>query len=46
VVTVFVYLRSPAISKSDRQILSSVLHGREARILSRLGLFEAKPEPE
>ncbi|HVW69513.1 MAG TPA: oligosaccharide flippase family protein [Steroidobacteraceae bacterium] len=35
---VLVYLRSPAISQSDRQILANVLHGREARMLRWLGL--------
>lgn len=33
------HLRSGAISSSDRNILGSVLHGREARILGRLGLL-------
>jgi len=32
------FLRSPAISQSDREILANVLHGREARILRWLGL--------
>lgn len=39
--TILLYVRSPAISSGDREILSSVLHGREARIFSRLGLFPA-----
>ena len=32
------YLRTPAISATDRALLASVLGGREARILRRLGL--------
>lgn len=32
------YLRTPAISATDRQLLASVLGGREAGILRRLGL--------
>jgi len=32
------YLRTPAISESDRQILSSVFRGREIRILAWLGV--------
>jgi O-antigen/teichoic acid export membrane protein len=35
---VLVYLRSPGISHSDREILSNVMHGREARVLRWLGL--------
>jgi O-antigen/teichoic acid export membrane protein len=33
-----VYARSPAISNSDREILGSVLHGRESVVLRWLGL--------
>jgi len=33
------YVRSPALSQSDREILAGVLHGREARILRWLGVF-------
>jgi O-antigen/teichoic acid export membrane protein len=36
-----VYLRSPAVADSDREILASVLHGRESVILRRLGLAPA-----
>jgi O-antigen/teichoic acid export membrane protein len=36
---ILLYLRSPAISASDRAILSSVLHGKEARIFRLLGLL-------
>lgn len=35
---VLLYLRSPAISQSDREILANILHGREARMLRWLGL--------
>jgi O-antigen/teichoic acid export membrane protein len=34
-----VYLRSPVLSGSDREILSNVLRGREARLLQWLGVF-------
>jgi O-antigen/teichoic acid export membrane protein len=37
-VAVLAHMRSPAISASDRRILGSVLKGREARLLSVLGL--------
>lgn len=33
-----VFLRSPGISQSDREILANLLHGREARFLRWLGL--------
>lgn len=33
-----VFLRSPGISQSDREILGNLLHGREARLLRWLGL--------
>lgn len=33
------YLRTPALSSSDRQILASVFHGREIRVLGWLGLL-------
>ena len=36
------YVRSPTLSHSDREILANVLHGREARILRWLGLGPAK----
>ena len=32
------YLRTPGISQSDREILANLMHGREARLLRRLGL--------
>lgn len=37
----FAYVRSPAISAGDREILGGVLHGREARLLRRLGVLSA-----
>jgi O-antigen/teichoic acid export membrane protein len=33
-----VFLRSPGISQSDREILANLLHGRESRLLRWLGL--------
>lgn len=36
--TALIYLRTPAISSTDRSLLASVLGGREAGILRRLGL--------
>jgi O-antigen/teichoic acid export membrane protein len=36
---VLVYVRSPALCNSDREILGSVLHGREGRLLHRLGIL-------
>ena len=35
---VLVFLRSPGISRSDREILANLMHGREARFLRWLGL--------
>jgi len=32
------YIRSPAIAESDRQLLAQLLHGREAALLAKLGL--------
>ena len=32
------YLRSPAVADSDRALLQSLFHGREARILRRVGI--------
>jgi O-antigen/teichoic acid export membrane protein len=34
-----IYVRTPAIAASDREILTSVFHGKEARLLQRLGLL-------
>jgi O-antigen/teichoic acid export membrane protein len=39
--TGLLYLRSPALTSSDRRLFETVLHGREARILRRLGFFPA-----
>jgi O-antigen/teichoic acid export membrane protein len=33
------YVRSPALSKSDRSLLAQLFHGREARLLQRLGVL-------
>jgi O-antigen/teichoic acid export membrane protein len=33
------FIRSPAISKSDREILGGVLHGREATVLRFIGML-------
>jgi hypothetical protein len=34
-----IFIRSPALSTSDREVLGSVLHGREARALQWLGIL-------
>jgi O-antigen/teichoic acid export membrane protein len=34
------YVRSPALSRSDRELLAQLFHGREARLLQRLGLLK------
>lgn len=34
-----VYVRTPALSRSDRELLAQVFHGREARLLHRLGVL-------
>jgi O-antigen/teichoic acid export membrane protein len=34
------YVRSPALSRSDRELLAQLFHGREARMLQRLGLLK------
>jgi O-antigen/teichoic acid export membrane protein len=44
-VAVLAHLRSSAISASDRRILDSVLKGREARLLSLLGLSGGRTAP-
>jgi O-antigen/teichoic acid export membrane protein len=33
------YLRGPAFSASDREIMTNVFHGKEARLLGRLGVL-------
>jgi O-antigen/teichoic acid export membrane protein len=44
-VATLVYLRSTAVSASDREILTGVLHGRESTMLRWLGLASAVPGP-
>ncbi len=39
-VTALIYVRSPAIGATDRAILASVFHGKEARLLRHLGLIK------
>jgi hypothetical protein len=34
-----IYVRTPALSRSDRELLAQVFHGREARLLHRLGVL-------
>ncbi len=34
-----IYVRTPALSPSDRELLAQVFHGREARLLHRLGVL-------
>lgn len=37
------YVRTPAVSKSDRNILASLLRGREARLFQLMGLLRSGP---
>lgn len=37
-----IFIRSPALSQTDREVLASVLHGREAKALRWLGLLPAR----
>jgi O-antigen/teichoic acid export membrane protein len=37
---VLLYVRTPAIARTDRDILASLFHGREARTLERLGILK------
>jgi uncharacterized membrane protein YjfL (UPF0719 family) len=37
-IAAFVYVRSPAVSDSDRELLEHVFHGKEIRLLRTLGL--------
>lgn len=37
---VLLYIRSPALSRSDRDLLAQLFHGREARMLQWLGLLK------
>lgn len=39
------YARSPALSTIDREILGNVLHGRESRLLVRLGILNKPSNP-
>jgi O-antigen/teichoic acid export membrane protein len=39
----FIFLRSPGISRSDREMLANLMHGREARVLRWLGLAPQGP---
>ncbi|HEX4052486.1 MAG TPA: lipopolysaccharide biosynthesis protein [Steroidobacteraceae bacterium] len=43
---VLAFLRSAGISESDRQILASVMHGREGRALHWLGLMPSALAPQ
>lgn len=46
VVAWLVFVRTPAISSSDRAILASVVRGRESRLLTMCGLLGARPAAE
>jgi O-antigen/teichoic acid export membrane protein len=39
VAAVFIHIRSAGLSVSDREVLASILHGREARVLHWLGIY-------
>jgi len=43
IVAGLIYLRSPALSASDREILGSVMRGKESVLLRRIGLLHAAP---
>lgn len=43
--TALLHARSPALSLADRDVLGSVLHGREARLLTRLGVLNKPSSP-
>jgi O-antigen/teichoic acid export membrane protein len=45
VIGLLVYVRTPAIAASDRTILASVFHGKEARLMQRLGLMKPADAP-
>ena len=38
-IAALLFIRTKALSKSDREILAGVFHGREARLLQRLGVL-------
>jgi O-antigen/teichoic acid export membrane protein len=44
-IAALLYMRSPAVSASDRRILGTVLAGREARLLQMLGLAGRAEKP-
>lgn len=39
-VAALLYVRSPALCESDRELLAQLFHGREARLLQRLGVLQ------
>jgi hypothetical protein len=39
VLAMLAYVRSPALSRSDRELLAQLFHGREARVLQHLGIL-------
>jgi O-antigen/teichoic acid export membrane protein len=39
VLAMLAYVRSPALSRSDRELLAQLFHGREARLLHTLGIL-------
>lgn len=43
-IAALVYIRTPALSASDRTLLASLLHGREAVLLRRVGLLPRTPD--
>jgi O-antigen/teichoic acid export membrane protein len=36
----WLYVRSPALARTDRELLAQLFHGREARLLQRLGVLQ------
>jgi O-antigen/teichoic acid export membrane protein len=36
----WLYVRSPALGRTDRELLGQLFHGREARLLQRLGVLQ------
>jgi len=36
----WLYVRSPALARTDRELLGQLFHGREARLLQRLGVLQ------
>jgi O-antigen/teichoic acid export membrane protein len=39
VLAAWLYVRSPALGRTDRELLAQLFHGREARLLRRLGVL-------